>query len=183
MYVQGLPQGTNKEEVRDLFKRFGEIESIAVNPKQRETFYVCLKKPADALQAVEELNKTEYKGSTLLVQKFISRHENFNKGPQSMLSPIAENMKKTYDNTIFVNFIALETSEDQVRALFEQTGEILNLRMIKKPQRYVQSATIMYKEFQGAQKAIQKFHDTRELSASKPLVVDLWQSKEEMQQE
>lgn len=45
------------------------------------------------------------------------------------------------------------------------------------------SATVLYKDFDGAQKAIQRFHDSRELCGNKPLFVDVWQPHEEMKHE
>lgn len=42
-----------------------------------------------------------------------------------------------------------------------------------------QSANILYGDITTAQKAIQKFHDTKLFHSHKPLFVDFWVSKEE----
>lgn len=65
------------------------------------------------------------------MSRFIYKQENLlNK---EGLTPIAQNMKRAFDNNIFVNFIPLEVTEDQLRQHFGQTGQILQLRMIQKP--------------------------------------------------
>lgn len=69
------------------------------------------------------------------MSKFVSKHENYQRGPAG-ITPIAENMKNNFSNNIFVNNIDLDVSEDQLREKFEVTGKILNLKLIKKPHRY-----------------------------------------------
>jgi RNA recognition motif-containing protein len=51
------------------------------------------------------------------------------------LTPIAQNMKRTFDSNIFVNYLPLETTEEEVKEKFEVTGKILQLRLNKKPQK------------------------------------------------
>ena len=44
-------------------------------------------------------------------------------------------MKKTFDNNIFVNYIPLEVSEEQLREKFETVGKIQSLKLTKKAQK------------------------------------------------
>jgi hypothetical protein len=64
----------------------------------------------DAQRAISELNKYSLNGSIMSVNRFIYKQENmlYKDG----LTPIAQNMKKTFDNNIFVNFIPLEVTEE-----------------------------------------------------------------------
>ena len=64
----------------------------------------------DAQRAITELNKYSLNGSIMSVNRFIYKQENmlYKDG----LTPIAQNMKKTFDNNIFVNFIPLEVTEE-----------------------------------------------------------------------
>lgn len=92
-------------------------------------------------------------------------------------------MKKTFDNNIFVNFIPLDVTEEQLKEKFEATGKVLQLRLITKLNRNFQSAMILFSDITAAQKAIQKFHDMKLFGGSKPLTVDFWVSGEEQKQE
>lgn len=131
---------------------------------------------------MEEMNKTQDPhGKIIIVSRFVSKHEN-NSG-QGQLSKIATNMKNSYDNNIFIDFLSVDVTEDQLKAKFEQTGEILSIRLVRKQNRNHQSANIMYKEYSGAQQAIQKFHDSHELCGTRPLKVDYWISNEERKHE
>lgn len=87
---------------------------------------------------------------------------------------IADSMKHSFQNNVFVNFLDNSCTEAQLIEKFQQTGEIINVRLIRKPNRNFMSATVLYKDFDGAQKAIQRFHDSRELCGNKPLFVDVW---------
>lgn len=88
----------------------------------------------DAQRAINQLNKTSLNGGIMSVNRFIYKQENMlNK--DSGLTPIAQNMKKTFDNNIFVNYIPLEISEEQVREKFETVGKIQSLKLTKKAQK------------------------------------------------
>jgi len=68
------------------------------------------------------------------VNRFIYKQENM-LYKDSGLTPIAQNMKKTFDNNIFVNYIPLEVTEEQVRVKFETVGKIQSLKLTKKAQK------------------------------------------------
>jgi len=68
------------------------------------------------------------------VNRFIYKQENM-LYQDSGLTPIAQNMKKTFDNNIFVNYIPLEVSEEQLREKFETVGKIQSLKLTKKAQK------------------------------------------------
>lgn len=115
------------------------------------------------------------------MSKLISRHENSEK--RQGISQIADSMKHNFQNNVFVNYLDQSITEKDLIDKFSQTGEIVNVRLIRKPNRNFISATVLYKDFDGAQKAIQRFHDSRELCGNRPLLVDVWMPHEEMKHE
>ena len=50
LYVKNFPQGTTKEQLQELFSKYGEIENIKLFPKDGEAIYafVCFKNPEKA---------------------------------------------------------------------------------------------------------------------------------------
>jgi RNA recognition motif-containing protein len=125
-----------KDQLSDLFGKYGELLScyMKTNKDGSNTGigYVNFAKTESAQKAMAALNKFELSpGNCILVTKFVSRQEN--NLQKDGLTPIAQNMKKTYDNNIFVNKIPLEVTDAQVLEVFSQTGKILQHRLIKKP--------------------------------------------------
>jgi RNA recognition motif-containing protein len=183
LYIQGLDPKTSRNEFREMFQGFGDIDSCTLKNNQEGIGFVSFLKWEDAAAALAKMNKTnDPHGSTILVSRFVYKHDNNNQ-PKGQLSQIAQNMKSNYENQIFINNLSMDVTEEQLREKFEQTGQILKLNLNRKPNRPHQTAMIMYKDFSGAQLAIQKFHDTRELCGHKPLSVDVWVSREELQNE
>lgn len=127
------------------------------------------------------MNNTQVDGSMIFVSRFVYKQEN--QLHKDGLTPIAQNMKKTFDNNIFVNYIPLDVTEEQVKEKFEAIGKIQSIRLMKKAQKSTQSAMILFQEISQAQKAIQTYHDTKMFGGHKPLFVDFWVSGEEQKQE
>lgn len=145
--------------------------------------YVSYKKHEDAVTAVEKMNKHQLpNGGCLIVSRFIYKQDN-QLSKEGQLTPIAKNMKKTFDNNIFVNYLPLDVTEDQVKETFEVTGKVLQLRLNQKGARPFKTAQILYADITAAQKAIQRFHDDKLFGSTRPLTVDFWVSGEEQKQE
>jgi len=87
--------------------------------------------PADAAKAIAAMNKkTLPSGEILMVNKHVSRKQNEVRGqPNDMLTPIAQQMKKTYDANIFINNIPISTSDEEILKKFTQFGTILQSRV------------------------------------------------------
>lgn len=64
LYVKNFPPTTTKEQLEELFGKYGEIENIKLFPKEGEALYafVCFKNPEKASQAKAELNQTTFNG-------------------------------------------------------------------------------------------------------------------------
>lgn len=125
MHVTGLDKSLTRDQVQAMFAPFGEIDSCVLQSATSGIAYVNFKKHEDALKAIENLNKhKQANGEVIFVQRFISREENFTKG-QSGLSRIGENIKHTYNNGIFIQFLAIEITEKLLREKFSTCGEIV----------------------------------------------------------
>jgi polyadenylate-binding protein len=63
LFVKNLPKGTDDNGLRDLFAKFGEIESVHVQRDDQNQLkdygYVCFKEPEHAEAAMTEMNKKQ----------------------------------------------------------------------------------------------------------------------------
>lgn len=81
LFVKNLPQGTDDEKLKQMFAKFGEIESATVQRDEGQNLkdygYVCFANPEHAEQAVTEMNKKQIaEGQFLIVNKHISKKDN-----------------------------------------------------------------------------------------------------------
>jgi len=183
LFVAGLEPGMTQKDLQQMFDKFGEIDSCTLKDETSNVGYVSFKKHEDAKTAMATMNKHLLpQGTCLIVSRFIYKQDN-QLSKEGQLTPIAKNMKKTFDNNIFVNYIPLDVTEDQVKETFEVTGKVLQLRLTRKPNRTFQSAQILYADISAAQKAIQRFHDDKLFGSARPVAVDFWVSGEEQKQE
>lgn len=145
--------------------------------------YVCFKQADDAQTAMERLNKKPLANEQfLIVNPFISKKDNELLGNKS--TPISQNLTKTFNSNIFVKFIPAELSEEEIKKIFGEAGRIISVKIKTSISNYnnYQYGYILYEKVEEAQNAIKKF-DQQSILGSRPLKVELWQSKSEMEQE
>ena len=72
LYVKNFPQNTKKEELLELFGKFGQIESLKLMPKEEEALYafVCYASPDQAALAKQQLNSYTFNGKQLYVHHY-----------------------------------------------------------------------------------------------------------------
>jgi RNA recognition motif-containing protein len=72
LYVKNFPPTTTKQQLEELFGKYGEIENIKLFPKEGEAIYafVCFKNPEKASQAKAELNQTTFNGKQLYINHY-----------------------------------------------------------------------------------------------------------------
>lgn len=72
LYVKNFPPTTTTEQLKELFGKFGEIESIKIFPKEGEAVYafVCFKNPEDASKAKQALHQQPFNGKQLYINHY-----------------------------------------------------------------------------------------------------------------
>lgn len=130
--------------------------------------------------------KTQIEGQAIFVSSHIYKKES----ELQKSSQIEQNQKEMFKSNLYVKFIPLDTTEDQVKQVFKQAGDIISIKLknyevnefgLLTPK--YQIGYVLYENVKQAQKAIQLFDEVRGLFADqmKPLKVDFWQAKDERQ--
>lgn len=91
-------------------------------------------------------------------------------------------IKKANDSKIFVNFLPLDVTEEMLKAECEKVGPVISLSLRKLATKNFQQGLVLFASVAEAQRAIQTMHDST-VFGSKPLVVDFWLTKEEIDKE
>jgi len=170
LFVQGLSEGTNDEQLKAMFAEFGEIQSAYVHRggEARDSLankgYVSFKEGAAAKLAIEVMNKKQMPdGSYLLVSRHISKRENqvAAQSPTTITNTIEGSMRKTYESNLFVKNIPSEISEEELMSLFKEIGEVISIKMRQgkyfNPAAAYRQYFVLYKDIECAKKAIQRF--------------------------
>jgi len=95
-----------------------------------------------------------------------------------------------FKSNLYVKYIPLSASKDEVEKVFKQAGPIISIKLknyeindfgLKTPK--YQIGYVLYESVKQAQKAIQLFDEVIGLfpDQAKPLKVDFWQAKDERQ--
>ncbi len=124
-----------------------------------------------------------------MVSKHISKKNN-EPTYGSRINPITQNLTSTFNSNIYVKFIPNDVNEERLREVFTiKDSKIVSIKLTAFLKKYdnqtttpYQFAYILYDTVQAAQKAIQTF-DQSNVFGPKPLLVELWISKEEKEQE
>lgn len=135
LFVKNLPKDTDDNKLRDMFKEFGEIESVHVqrddNNNLKDYGFVAFKNPEDAEKAQDAMNKKPLTDNQfLIVNRHISKRENELSGGSKM-GAISQNLTKTFNSNVYVKFIPNDISEEEVKKTFSQAGNIISMRMDK----------------------------------------------------
>ena len=80
IFVAKLNYSTSSESVQDLFEGFGEVDSAKIimdrdTGRSKGFGFVEMPNDAEALTAIEDLNDSEFDGSTIVVKKANPRND------------------------------------------------------------------------------------------------------------
>jgi len=79
VYVAGFSRRTNRDDLKDLFRKFGKIRDIVL--KERYAF-LEFDDSRDAEDAVDEMNNYEFDGRKLVVEHAGKKSSKKPRGPQ-----------------------------------------------------------------------------------------------------
>jgi len=124
-FVAGFPVGTSRNTIRQFFKYCGSVKDVRVisNTSLAKTTFVCFVefKTSKALKEAVKLNGTTYEGKYLEIKQ-AATHSNSKATPNKK-----DSKSQTY--SLFVKNLAYKTTEEKLRKVFEQCGEISSIRI------------------------------------------------------
>jgi len=191
LYVQNLPASYTKADFENLFKEFGDINSIQLNEKSAGTGFISFKSHLSAKAAIEGIHmKKHLDGQAVLVNPHISRKENDVHHGEKFNQPITRLQKAAFKSNIFVSFVPREVSMEDLKKVFSEAGNIASIRE-KEPRPFPDGSKpnhsnyyVLYDDVPSAQKCIQLFDQSNPFQrGTKNLRVDFWQPVQDRQQE
>lgn len=119
IYVGNLPFDAEEDEISSMFSQYGTVNDCFL-PVDRDTgrprgFAFITMAEAEALNAIESLNETEFGGRQLVVNKSLPKGES--------APPRAKRVK------LYVGNLSFATEEDEVLSLFSEYGDVIDCYM------------------------------------------------------
>lgn len=124
VFVKNIQRDISQQYLCYVFSAFGTVTSCKIatdrNGDSRGYGFVLFDKEEQAIRAIENANGLELNGKSIIVEKYMTRHELDNKYPQT--------------NIFFKNFGPLD--EDTIKHIFGKYGFITNMRIVRDEEGY-----------------------------------------------
>lgn len=131
LYVKNFPGNTTKEQLQQLFEKYGEIESIKVfyakdkpdapPTAEKEALYafVCFKNPESASKAKAELHTSQFNGKQIYINHYEIKEQRKAQIEEIKDKADFENYRKTTTN-VSNEFMANPQMLSQLTLLIQQ---------------------------------------------------------------
>lgn len=129
--AKNLPSNVNKEELSQVFGKFGAVSRILLPPKGL-TAIVEMDEPNDAKNAFRNLSYSKFKDNILYLEWApinVFREKSLDDEDRK---DVDELRKQQTGTKIVVKNVAFEATEKEVRKIFSAFGEINFIRFVKK---------------------------------------------------
>ena len=173
IYAKNFPQGFTEADVRTLFEKYGRIESLKYEVNEKGSYaFICYNAedksdreygPKCAEAAVNELHNADEINGIQLGEKKLYVKEALKKGDRE-----AERIRETikYKNSkkrcnLYVKGFSENTTEEDLRALFLEYGDIESLRLHPADKQKKLYAFGCFKKPDEASTAKEKLHNTQ----------------------
>ena len=136
LYVKNLPKNCNEEMLKNLFERFGEIESVRIQKDPQGELldfgFVNFKDTSSAHQAMKEMDKYVIEEGRVL---YVSRHLSKKEMELQQQKPNSDfkMQQKTHNNSnLFVTGLPENLTDERFMEEFNKIGKVLSVKLIHK---------------------------------------------------
>lgn len=133
VFVKNLAESTTKEELDDIFGKYGTITSAVVmtdeNGKSRCFGFVNFENPEDAAHAVEELNGKKFNDQEWYVGRAQKKSEREMELKAKFDQSAKEAADKLHGLNLYLKNLDDSISDDQLREFFSEYGTITSCKV------------------------------------------------------
>lgn len=181
VYVKNLAKSTTKEELKEIFGKYGTITSAVVmtdeNGKSRCFGFVNFENPEDAARAVHELNGKIFNGQEWYVGRAQKKSEREMELKAKFYQSAKEAVGKLHGLNLYLKNLDDSISDDQLREIFSQYGTITSCKIMRIENGISKGfGFVAFSTIQEASRALVEMN--RKIVAGKPLYVAIAQRKE-----
>ena len=202
IYIKNIPKGYTKiEELKKLFSKYGTITFGKIFPDKDRFFAIIMFSSAEsANKAKEEMNDKKLNESDEL-PLYVDLLQKKSERKRMLITKIVDNNNRINQETkncnLYVKNLPKDLTEEKMKEIFSACGEVKSVKIDKyilqtkehgKDVDYIESkgfGFVCYNDEKDAQKAIQKFHETKlpgYENAPRPVLVYKFMPKNERRQ-
>jgi len=135
VFVKNLPNDISKEELDELFGKYGTVTSSMLSPSRDEkkaSFgFVNYNAPEEAAAAVEGLNNQEFKGKSLYVSRAQKKDEREKELREKFEQLKQERQKKYAGVNLYVKNLSDDIADERLTQEFEKFGAITSAKIMR----------------------------------------------------
>jgi len=181
VYVKNLPEETDEDKLRDLFKECGTIKSAVImkdaQGKSKGFGFVDFGAPEEAAAAVDKLNNSEHGGKTIFVGRAQKKHERESELRHKFEAIKLEQLTKYQGVNLFIKNLDDDFDDEKLRSVFTPFGTITSAKVMTDGKGHSKGfGFVCYTAPEEATKAVTEMNG--KIVGSKPLYVALAQRKE-----
>lgn len=181
VYVKNIDPETTDEEFEQLFSKYGEIVSAALEKdsegKLKGFGFVNFVNHTDAVKAVEELDGTEFKSQTLYVGRAQKKYERTEELKKQYEAYRLEKLAKFQGVNLFIKNLDDSIDDEQLKEEFTPYGTITSARVMRDQEGNSKGfGFVCFSSPEEATKAMTE--KNQQIVAGKPLYVAIAQRKD-----
>jgi polyadenylate-binding protein len=184
VYVKNLGEDITEEKLRDMFSRFGQVQSCVVmkedqsdTTKSKGFGFVNFEDPDAAQYAVDELNNATVDGRTLYVGRAQKRNEREAELRHKFEQMKLEQMTKYQGVNLYIKNLDDDMDDEKLRGVFDAFGTITSCKVMRDGKTASKGfGFVCYASPEEATKAVTEMNG--KIVGSKPLYVGLAQRKD-----
>jgi len=182
VFVKNLPGEVAKQQIEELFSKFGQITSSTVtldkNDSKRAFGFVNFETSEQATAAVEGLNNFEFHGRALYVARAQKRDEREKVLREHFEQRKVERQKKSAGVNLYIKYLADTVDDEKLRVEFAKYGSITSAKVMRDDKGNSRGfGFVCYSVPEEATRAVTEMNGR--MLENKPLYVALHQRKEQ----
>jgi len=190
VYVKNIPANTKDSEVKDLFKKYGNITWMKLHEENERMFATISFEDEDSTnKAIKELNGTKFKDSELFVNNLMKKADR-----EKIITRSNDRELFNRNSNLHIRNIPYDVTEEYLTEVFSKFGEIVSVKIQKytlcqgndKKDQVLSKGFgyVCFKSEESANKAIEEYNGKRlpkYETWNRPLIIEFFMSKGERQ--
>ena len=135
IYVKNIPDKINESDIKNLFKKFGDItwSKVLTDNNGRKFAIIVFTSTENALKAKEEMNDKKIEDSDIgLYVDLLQKKSERKRFLTTKIGDINNKLNQEYKNcNLYIKNLPLDLTDDKLKEIFEKYGEVKSVKISK----------------------------------------------------
>ena len=201
IYIKNIPDKINENDIKDLFKKFGDItwSKVLCDNNGRKFAIIVFNSTENALKAKEEMNDKKIDGNDIgLYVDLLQKKSERKRFLTTKIGDINNKLNQEYKNcNLYIKNLPLDLTDEKLKEIFEKYGEVKSVKIskfilvtkIKDKLKEIEQSRgfgyVCYTNPESASKAIENLNEKNlpgYENSKRPIIISLFMPKYERKQ-